>query len=110
MSKKIARPSANQPASITLADVKHVADLARLEIGAKDLARFREELTSIVGFVSKLQPVDTAKVPVTAQVTGLTNVMRPDAVASCPPEMRNRLMSAAPERSDDFIQTTGVFA
>ena len=68
------------------------------------------QLAAILKYVGKLTELKTDGVPVTAQVTGLSNVARPDEVASGTAAARERLLDAAPERSGDFIQTTGVFA
>lgn len=107
--RKTAKVS-SQPVTISLQGVAHVAQLARLQLDAAELQRYQPQLARILDYVSKLQQLDTAGVTITAQVTGLTNMMREDELQGCPPETRERLLAAAPERSGDFIQTTGVFA
>ena len=96
--------------TITRRDVEHVAKLARLTLPADELTRFTEQLAAILQYVGKLSELKTDGVAVTAQVTGLSNVMRADLVAGCDAATRERLLTAAPERSGDFIQTRGVFA
>ncbi|MDO8560393.1 MAG: Asp-tRNA(Asn)/Glu-tRNA(Gln) amidotransferase subunit GatC [bacterium] len=96
--------------TITRHDVEHVAQLARLTLPADELARFTEQLAAILQYVGKLGELKTDGVMVTAQVTGLSNITRADQVVGCDAATRERLLSAAPERSGDFIQTRGVFA
>lgn len=61
-------------------DVKHVADLARLDIKNEDIITFQEQLSDILDFVAKLREVDTSDVLPTSQVTGLENVFREDKI------------------------------
>ena len=65
---------------ITLAEVEHVARLARLTLGADERERMRSQLDTILGYVEQLQRVDTAGVEPTAHVLPLVNVMRDDEV------------------------------
>jgi aspartyl-tRNA(Asn)/glutamyl-tRNA(Gln) amidotransferase subunit C len=53
---------------ITEKDVRYVADLANLEIGAKELARFVPQLDAILGYMDKLNELDTSAVEPMAQV------------------------------------------
>ncbi len=65
---------------ISLADVKHVAALANLEINDQEAAKFQPQLSAVVDHFQSLSQVDVTNVPVTAQVTGLENITRPDTV------------------------------
>ncbi len=59
-------------------DVKHVAKLANLKVKDSDLPKFEKQLNEIVGYIEKLNEVDTEGVEITSQVTGLENVTRDD--------------------------------
>jgi aspartyl-tRNA(Asn)/glutamyl-tRNA(Gln) amidotransferase subunit C len=52
--------------SLTLSEVEHIADLARLELSEEELARYREQLSAILEYAGILQQVDTRQVPPTA--------------------------------------------
>jgi aspartyl-tRNA(Asn)/glutamyl-tRNA(Gln) amidotransferase subunit C len=65
---------------ITLAEVEHVARLARLALGADEKDRMRSQLDAILGYVEQLRRVDTTGVEPTAHVLPLVNVMREDEV------------------------------
>lgn len=64
--------------SLTPDQVRHIAKLARLRLSEEEVARYAEQLTSILGYVEMLGEVDTSSTEATAQVTGLTNSLRPD--------------------------------
>lgn len=48
---------------ITRPDVENIADLARLELTAEETDLFTEQLGSIIGYVEKLNELDTTDVP-----------------------------------------------
>lgn len=76
-------------------EVRHIAKLARLSLSEADVEKFTTELTSILEYVGKLQEVDTKGVEATAQMTGLSNVFRDDAV--CPSEVNaDALLATSP--------------
>jgi aspartyl-tRNA(Asn)/glutamyl-tRNA(Gln) amidotransferase subunit C len=65
---------------ITLAEVEHVARLARLALGADEKERMRSQLDAILGYIEQLRRVDVTGVEPTAHVLPLVNVMRDDEV------------------------------
>jgi aspartyl-tRNA(Asn)/glutamyl-tRNA(Gln) amidotransferase subunit C len=65
---------------ITLAEVEHVARLARLDLSGEEKERMRSQLDLILGYIETLRQVDTAGVAPTSHVLPLANVMREDEV------------------------------
>lgn len=65
---------------ITLAEVKHVAALAKLAFTDDELAKIAKELEAIVGYVEQLKELNVDSVPPTAHVLDLHNVFRDDKV------------------------------
>ena len=61
-------------------DVKKIAGLARLKLSDDEIQQMSTELDAIVGYVEQLRSVDTEGIEPIAQVTGLVNVVREDAV------------------------------
>ncbi len=49
--------------AITKSDVEKIAELARLELTAKETDLFTDQLSSIIGYVEKLNELDTTDVP-----------------------------------------------
>lgn len=56
-------------------DVRHVAELARVELSAKDVERFRSEFVDILGYFDRLEEVPDVE-PADDQDT----VLRPDEI------------------------------
>lgn len=67
-------------AQLTREDVLKLASLARISLSNDEVAEFSDELSAILGYVEQLQSVDVSGLTPTNQVTGLTNIMRDDAV------------------------------
>ncbi len=59
-------------------DVLKLARLSRLKLSEVEIKKFQTELSEILVYVEQLDKVDTTGLEPTYQVTGLTNVMRPD--------------------------------
>ena len=92
--------------SLTRAQVQHVAMLARLALSPEEEERMREQLSSILEHVNRLQEVDTAAIPPTASVLDLRNVERPDvARPSLPPEA---ILANAPDRAGDQFRVRAI--
>lgn len=65
-------------AEINKEQVKHVANLARLEISEQEAEMFTEQLSSIIKFAEQLNEIDTDGIEPTTHVLDLKNVMRKD--------------------------------
>ena len=66
--------------SLTIAEVEHVAHLARLRLSAEELEKMRTDLSAILDHIDMLKEVDVSDVAPTAQVTDLANIVRDDEV------------------------------
>lgn len=61
-------------------DVLKLARLARVELSSAEVDEFSAEFSAILEYFEQLQSVDIEGLEPTSQVTGLTNVTRPDEV------------------------------
>lgn len=59
-------------------DVTKVAKLANLTLTPEEEKEFDKQLNDVVGYIEKLNSVDTSNIEPTAQVTGLINRTRDD--------------------------------
>jgi len=66
-------------------DVEKVAQLARIEFSEKEFEKFTTQLDAILGYVEKLNELDTSQVEPTAHVLPVKNVMREDKVTNQAP-------------------------
>lgn len=72
---------------LTLAEVEHIAQLARLELTAAEKELYRQQLSDILEYARRLQALDTEGIPPTASVLPPRSVLRADETApSLPPE------------------------
>ena len=72
---------------LSLAEVEHVANLARLGLTDEEKELYREQLSAILDYAEMLNAVDTSAIAPTASVLPLRNVMRADEPeASLSPE------------------------
>ena len=65
---------------ITVSEVEHVANLARLTFDSREIESFTNQLNDILKFVGKLQAVDTSDIEPTTRAIELLNVFREDEV------------------------------
>jgi aspartyl-tRNA(Asn)/glutamyl-tRNA(Gln) amidotransferase subunit C len=65
-------------AKLSREDVLKLARLARLHLTEQEVERFQTEISTILEYVEQLNSVNLDNLAPTNQVTGLTNVMRPD--------------------------------
>jgi aspartyl-tRNA(Asn)/glutamyl-tRNA(Gln) amidotransferase subunit C len=91
---------------ITLAEVEHVARLARLALGADEKERMRRQLDAILGYVERLRRVDTTGVEPTAHVLPLVNVMRDDEVRPSYPV--EAMLANAPDAHDGQVRVPRI--
>jgi aspartyl-tRNA(Asn)/glutamyl-tRNA(Gln) amidotransferase subunit C len=61
-------------------DILKLASLSKLRLSDEEIESLRDELSEILNYVEQLNKVDTSDLKPTYQVTGLTNVTRPDEV------------------------------
>lgn len=79
---------------ITLEQVRHVADLAALELDQLEAERTCQQLGQILDAMTALEQVDVSDVEPTFHPVALGSALRPDEVRASPP--RTELLAAAP--------------
>jgi aspartyl-tRNA(Asn)/glutamyl-tRNA(Gln) amidotransferase subunit C len=80
--------------SLTLDDVRRIAELARIEVTASEVADVREQLASIFGLIDALQAIDTTGIEPMAHALDVTAPLRDDAATE--PDLHERYQRAAP--------------
>ncbi|MCG8349054.1 MAG: Asp-tRNA(Asn)/Glu-tRNA(Gln) amidotransferase subunit GatC [Chloroflexales bacterium] len=93
--------------SLTQAEVEHVARLARLQLAPDELKLMREQLSDILDYIAVLQEVDVEGVSPTAQVTGLSSILRSDVVE--PSLTREEALANAPDQQNGMFRVKAVF-
>ena len=87
---------------IDAAEMNHLTELARLDLGEDEAAALRGELNAILNYFEQLQAVDTEGVEEMQRPVALVNVMREDVPAGMLPHAA--LESLAPEMQGGFVK------
>jgi aspartyl-tRNA(Asn)/glutamyl-tRNA(Gln) amidotransferase subunit C len=94
---------------LTEKDVRHVADLAHLELSDVEVRKFQPQLDDILEYVQKLNELDTSDIKPMAQVLGPVSqspALRTDQIGECLP--RELALANAPEQGAGFFKTPSV--
>ena len=92
--------------SVSDADVKKIAKLARLRLTEAEVALYGGQLTKILDSMAELAKADTANVPPTISVLGAVNVMREDEPK--PFEDVEALLANSPDRDGPYFKVKKV--
>ena len=93
-------------AKITRVEVEHVARLGRLELTEDEKERMTAQLDAILGYMEKLNTLDTSQVEPTTTVIPMVSVMRDDVVR--PSLDREEALANAPDRADAFFRVPRI--
>jgi aspartyl-tRNA(Asn)/glutamyl-tRNA(Gln) amidotransferase subunit C len=93
-------------ATLSRADVEHVAHLARLGLAEDELARLEGELNHILDQYAVLARLDTDAIPPTAQTIELENILRSDVAR--PSLSPADVLRNAAEREGDFVVVPAI--
>jgi aspartyl-tRNA(Asn)/glutamyl-tRNA(Gln) amidotransferase subunit C len=99
---------------VSLEAVRHVADLANLELTAEELPRMAHDLNAVLGYIAQLSELDTSQVEPMAQVGEALGIapaasgetLRPDAIKLSVD--RAAVMAVAPETDGRFFKVPKV--
>ena len=83
---------------LTLEEVEYIAELARLRLTEAEKERYREQLSAILDYATRLQALDTIGIPPTSSVLPARSVLRPDEPR--PGLSLEKLLQNAPEAKD----------
>jgi aspartyl-tRNA(Asn)/glutamyl-tRNA(Gln) amidotransferase subunit C len=92
--------------ALTREQVRHVAELAKLKLTEAEVDLFQEQLSAILDYAARLDELDTERIPPTAAVLPLENVMRADAPCASYP--RDTMLANAPDAEDGFVKVKVV--
>jgi aspartyl-tRNA(Asn)/glutamyl-tRNA(Gln) amidotransferase subunit C len=92
--------------SLTLAEVDHIATLARLRLSDAEKALYQQQLSAILDYIAKLNQLDTAAIEPTATVLPLRTILRPDVVT--PSLSLAELLANAPEAEAQMFKVPPV--
>ena len=83
---------------ITKEEVLYVAHLARLDLAEESIEKFAGQIDEILGYIEKLNQVDTEGIQPTSHAISLTNAFRNDEEKE--PIKREFALANAPEQEE----------
>lgn len=92
---------------LTKDEVRHVAELAKLQLSDAELDEYGGQLGQILTYAQQIQSVDTSAVPPTPQVLPLSNVLADDA--SQDSLSNDQAVDNAPDADDGYFRVIAVF-
>lgn len=91
---------------LSLEQVEHIAELAKLRLTPEEKERYREQLSAILDYADTLQELDVAEVEPMAHAVVLTGIMRPDVPhESCPTQ---DILANAPDTEDGQFRVQAI--
>ena len=91
---------------ITMDEVKHVANLARLAITEEEAEKLTNELDAIISFAEQLNELDTENVEPTSHVLDMKNIFREDV--SKPGLPVEEVLKNAPDHENGQIKVPAI--
>jgi aspartyl-tRNA(Asn)/glutamyl-tRNA(Gln) amidotransferase subunit C len=92
---------------ISRAEVEHIADLARLELGEREIEQLQDELSQILEYVEQLNELDTTDVLPTSHVVVKGDVLCEDKAR--PSLQREDVLANAPRAQEGFFRVHAIF-
>jgi len=92
--------------SIGLESVRHIAHLANLEFSDNELEIFARQLNDILGYIDKLNELDTTRIEPTSHISRMEQAFREDRVF--PSLEVGRALANAPESKDGHFTVPKV--
>lgn len=93
--------------TLTLEQVEHIANLARLELADEEKARFQQQLSAILDHFQQLQAVDTSLVSANAGLGLMNSILREDE--SRPGQTLDKTLQNAPDVTNRQFRIPPVF-
>ena len=86
---------------ISINDVNHIASLARIDLGKSDLNVLTKQLNDILGYMEKLDKIDTRGVQPTFVAVHGANILREDIVDKS--LKKSDVLNNAPQEDGNFF-------
>ena len=92
--------------ALSLKEVEHIAELAKLQLTDEEKALYAEPLSAILDYADRLQKLDTDDVPPMTSAVPLDTVLREDVAQEClSPE---KLLANAPDTEQSMFRVNAV--
>ncbi|OGD10660.1 hypothetical protein A2397_00115 [Candidatus Amesbacteria bacterium RIFOXYB1_FULL_44_23] len=89
-------------------DVSHVAKLANLTLTDSEIKKFQSQFAQTIDTIAVINELDTSAVVPSFQVTGLSNVLRPDEIDQSRVLTQHQVLSQASQTHKGFVVVPAV--
>lgn len=93
---------------LSVQEVEHIADLARIELTAEEKNKYAEDLSAVLSYIGQLSEVDTSTVSGIPHASMLVNAVREDVVEDCDEETKKKIIESAPLKENGYIKVKAV--
>ena len=94
------------PEKIDQSQVKKVAKLSRLELTGEEVDEFAGQLSAILGYMAKMNELNTDNVEPLAHCLPITNVLRKDQIKES--LGTEKALANAPQRDGEFFKVPKI--
>ena len=91
---------------LSIKQVEHIAELARIGFSDEEKSKLKEDLGSILDYIDKLQEVDVDGVDPISHITGLENEMRDDEAGAF--YDGKKLVEMASDKKDGYVKVKKI--
>ncbi len=91
---------------ISIEDVQHISNLARLTLNSEEIKASQEQLSHILDYIEKLNQLDTADVHPTSHVIPIQNVTKADDQKDL--FERDEILANAPSSEQGYFEVPQV--
>jgi len=93
---------------LTKDQLKHLAELAKIEFTEEELESFLNDINQILNYVEEIKKLDLEKFE--PMIGGILQqlILREDEIERADPETKDLIKSQFPEKQDDFLKTPRI--
>ena len=91
---------------VTIKDVEHIAELAKLKFTASEKEKLQGELNKVLEYIDKLNELDLTNVDPLENINESENVFREDEVKVC--LTKEEALKNAPAKTENFFKVPKV--
>lgn len=96
-------------AKITKQEVKHIAKLARLNLGDKEVEKFEKELSLVLDYIKVLDEVDVSTIEPTSHPFKIKNTARKDEpVLDKNNDQAEKIIGLAPDTKNNYLKVKPI--
>jgi len=90
---------------ISKEEVKHIAELARLELTEDEIEKMQKDLSAILDYFALLQKAPKPKESI---IKGDLSALRKDNIKTRDNDLVKKIIDASPDKKDDYIKVKTI--